>query len=253
MNDDTTTEVEGDEQKRLRRIKRAGQNGILAFVVLVIVLLAFGKSPVDKMDGPQGYRLNFNFISCLGILVGVFTTIDMLTHLRAMWQLSKVKKTLGLIGVAGLAAHTVIALCCPLSGGNRTGTLVGWEGFSPIMLSGEREWVIDDQPYHIQSTYFVHLPEGWPFTIECPVERVPTDAQDAYRIPFPLIKYAYINDLYSKLHKVGAGNLAVDRIGVVLFTKNKRTAKFYMTVDQVKKRVDESKPHVTTSGVGGAT
>ncbi len=56
------------EKKTALKAKRTGQTCITLFVVFVIVLLAFGKQPFVKVDGPKGFAINYDFISCLGNL-----------------------------------------------------------------------------------------------------------------------------------------------------------------------------------------
>ncbi|MDY7011058.1 MAG: hypothetical protein SVV80_09955 [Planctomycetota bacterium] len=107
--------VENKEQ--IRAIKRAGENCIVLFVIFVIAMFAFGKSPVNRITSDGGSRVSYNIISCIGIVGALYALFFIPLRLRTILKLTTAKKVLGLIGGIGLILHSVIAIAMPLSYG----------------------------------------------------------------------------------------------------------------------------------------
>ncbi len=227
-------------------LKRAGQSSITLFVVFIIVLMSFGQAPVARVSSNGGFRLNFNIISCLGIAVGIYAFFFLLSRLRTILQLTNVKKTLGLIGGFGLILHLLLAFLMPLPwGAEQAAVTTG--GYSPMARSGPEQWRINDKTYNIEATYYLALPEGLQYTIEYPwtfaSEKNRMNDKRALEISFPLMKYAYEQELYKRtsIGKLGQHTTAPSRIGVTLFEKiGNNKVKGYrvaLTVDEIEKRV----------------
>ncbi len=232
QDDQTETNV-----KETLKIKRTGQTCITFFVVFVICLISFGKTPLVKIVGKDGYSVNFDFPSCLGIAMGVFALIFLLLNFRKVMELSKARKILGLIGCTGLILHAALAIFMPLSygaGENQTPN-------NPLAINGAEQWVIDGKTYNIELTCYLRLGEGLQYTIEYPYQFTQADAnmdnQRALDIAFPLMKHAYTNDLHSRITitKIGDGKLTPSRIGVVLYETGAGKAQGYrvaLSLDQ---------------------
>jgi hypothetical protein len=259
MNEPTSNAQATVECREASNMKRIGQTAIALFVLFVISLLSFGKAPFDKVTDVEGYRVNFNLISGLGVLWGVVAFVFLLVRFKRVLRLPTPKKALGLIGGFGLIAHTIFALFLPLSysfgpaQGIRTG------GRQPLAQSGSEEWVIDGRTYNIASTYYLRLPEGFQFTIEYShrfsqaVEHM--NDERALKIVLPLMKHAYRNNLYKRasVTKLGQGVLTPSRIGVVLFEKRGPKVGGYrvaLSLDEIRKRIErdgEAKAYIQQS------
>ena len=229
------------------KTKWMGRISIALFVVFVISLLSFGRTPFVKVTYTGGSRINFNLISSLGVAIGVFAFIFVLINFKKALRLTTTKKVLGLIGCVGLTLHTLLAIFLPLSCGTLSSQAVGTAGYRPMAQSGAAQWVIDAKTYNIASTYYLRLPKGFQYTIEYPYRFSQPlknmDNECTIKIVFPLMKYAYTSGLYkcASVIKVGHGRLVPSRIGVVLFEKQgaithgRRVA---LSVDQIKKRIE---------------
>jgi hypothetical protein len=258
MTAETSVEQTTAQAKEARKSKRAGQSCITLFVVAVIVvaMMSFGKVPFVMSGGSDGSRLDFDLASCLGILMGFYAMLFMLTNIRRILSLPTARKVLGLIGGLGLIAHTVIALAAPLSYGVGTAGPVGSGGYMSIGRSGAEQWVVDGNTYAIASTYYLHLPQGLQYTIEYPVKLGASlesmNDKRALGIAFPLIKHAYVNGLYERLKvtKAGQGAVVPSRIGVTLVEWQEGNARGYrvaMSLNQIKKRIEQEAAANSTS------
>ena len=233
------------DDKETRKVKRAGQTCVTIFVVFLISLLSFGKRPMETVSGTGGSSGNLNLISTLGIVMGVFALVFLLTSFRRVLRTTTMKKALGLVGCFGLIVHALLALAWPLSPGGVFPAGTG--GFHPLAQSGPEEWVVDGKTCKIASTYFLQLPEGFQFTINYPypISQANANIDDtrALAIAFPLIKHAYTNGLYRRttVAKIGEGAIVPSRIGVVLYEQvgeNTHGRRVGLTLDQIKKRID---------------
>ena len=110
----------------------------------------------------------------------------------------------------------LFSLGCNVNVGSNT------SGHSPMAKQGPETWEINCKKMNITSTYYLALPEGLQYTIECPWKfGDPNQAisqEEAMIDAFPLIRYAYEKALYkrSSITKVGSGLMEATRIGVVL-------------------------------------
>jgi hypothetical protein len=122
----------------------------------------------------------------------------------------------------------------------------GGSSVAPMAVLGPQAWTIDGKQWQIESTYYLALAEGLQFTIETPVETVPGLEVVALDQAWPLIRHAYVQQLYlrSKIHKVGAGDLSATRIGVSLFHRDgvtTRGMRVAMSSDQIHERIESEK------------
>lgn len=229
-----------------RAVRRAGIDSIALFVILLITLLSFGASPMVWAGDDTGGRASLNVLSCLGVVGGVYAIFFLLLRFRGILKLSAAKKTLGLIGAIGLILHAVIALAFPIQSGGGGAPPIGAAGLSGMGRTGSYEWQIDGRTYHVNSTYYLLLPEGVQYTIEYPysfdyANRQMTDEQ-ALVIAFPLMKYAHQSRVYEDINvtKVGQGRLSPTRVGVTLFeTRNSQTRgyKIALSFDEIEQRL----------------
>ena len=235
----------GQDKKQAAKIKRAGYSCITLFVVFVIVLLSFGKTPLTRTTSEEATRVDFDLISCLGIGVGIYAVFFLLLSCRTVLRLPGAKKVLGLIGGFGLIAHSLVAVLTPLLYG-AGGAAVGTAGNTPFAREGPEQWRIDGQVYRVESTYYLRLPDGLQYTIEYPWRFRPSEEamndDRALETAFPLMKHAYENGLYKRVStiKIGQGELKPSRIGVTLFQRRGKKVRGYrvaLTLAQIKKRI----------------
>jgi hypothetical protein len=119
----------------------------------------------------------------------------------------------------------------------------GAAGFNPIAPLGSETWDIDGTPHQVAATYYLHLPEGFQFTIEVPVSGTPpTDEAAALVQAWPYMRYAYETKrhLRTTVSKVGDGQLSTDRIGVALFQRDGVATRAYrvsLPVQEIEDRV----------------
>ena len=234
--------------------RRAGQNCIALFVLFVITLLAFGKAPLTRTAIDGGSGADFNLISCLGLIGGVYALVFLILRFRMVLSLAATKKVLGLVGGFGLIVHSLLALVVLLSWG--AGASVGTGGFSPMAQSGAEQWRIDGKTYPIRSTYYLRLREGLQYTIEYPC-RLPVpleqmNNQRALKIALPLMKHAYQQGLYKRatIGKLGRGRVAPSRIGVVLLESPGGRAGGYriaLPVGEIRRRITSASAPTTRS------
>ncbi len=239
-------EQAGLSKRDALKVKRTGQSSITMFVVFVISLLSFGQAPISRIAGTDGYRMNFNLFSCLGVAMGIFALIFLLTSYKRIMRLTKARKVLGLVGSIGLIVHTILALFLPLSYGASAVRPAGTAGYRPMTVSGAEQWIIDGKTYSISSTHGLLLPDGLQFTIEYPyrfsdADRNMDDAR-ALEIVFPLMEHAYRHNLYNRatVTKLGQGKVVPSRIGVVLLDRqgeNTRGYRVALSLDRVRERM----------------
>ena len=247
MNEQTSNGQDAMDRRDAIRLKRTGQTCLTIFVVFLLSLLSFGKAPLGKTTDGAGFRINFNFISSLGVVMGIVAVLFLLVRFKRILRLPATRKVLGLTGCLGLAAHTLLALFLPLSYGGGSSEPVGTAGNPPLARSGAEEWVVDGKTYKIASTYYLHLPEGFQFTIEYPHSFSQSHGEmndaRALDIVFPLMKHAYGNGLYKRASTIPIGQgKEVTRIGVVLFEKqggNVRGYRVALSLDQIRKRIEQ--------------
>ncbi len=106
-------------------------------------------------------------------------------------------------------------------------------GHSPMARQGPETWEINGKKMDITSSYYLALPEGLQYTIECPWKfgdpNRAISKEEAMNAAFPLIRYAYEKELYkrSSITKVGSGPMEATRIGVVLSETNGQGTRGY--------------------------
>lgn len=236
---------------------KVGQACIALFVVFVVALFAFGKAPLGVVAGKGGSSVNFDMLSSVGVLGGVFAVFFLPFRLPAILRLAPVKKVLGLIGGSGLIVHSVIAILMPLSYGSLHAP-AGTGGIPPMARSGAEQWVIDGQVYRIESTYCLRLPKGLQYTIDYPWKFDPSEGPmndaRALEIAFPLMKHAYQKGLYkrTRITKLGHGKVLPTRIGVSLFERRGDKVSGYrvaLSINDIIWRIQHEQ--VTTRIAGG--
>ena len=143
-----------------------------------------------------------------------------------------------------IAILTALALGgCNVQCGARGG---GGSSVAPMAALGPETWTIEGKQWQIESTYYLALAEGLQFTIESPVEKVPGLEAVALDEAWPLIRHAYVQQLFlrSKIHKVGADDLSATRIGVSLFHREgvaTRGIRVAMSLSQIQERIESEK------------
>lgn len=192
--------------------------------------------------------ISVNFLSCLGVAMGVYALLFVLLRIRTILRLSPALRVLALVGALGLIAHTALALACPLGAGGHGSAPIGTVSGNWVMArSGPEDWVIDGKTVHINGAYLMKLPEGVQYTIEYPCQfdasGPPKDAASALRLAFPLMKHAFQQGLYTRLHvtKVGAGEMVPTRIGVVVYQQSGNTTagnKVALSLDEIKAQIE---------------
>ena len=213
------------DAKEAVRAKRAGGSCITLFVVFLISLLSFGHAPWNTVAEGQGGRLNFNLISCLGVVIAIYGVIFLATGLKRVLRLTTAKKVMGLVGGAGLAVHLVLALFLPLNSAP-TGP-AGTGGNTVLGQSGPEQWTVDGKTYEIASTYYLALPDGLQYTIEFPYQFTQADGQmndqQAIGIVYPLMKHAVQSGAFQRMQirKLGEGSADPTRIGVAPWSGRK--------------------------------
>ena len=111
--------------------------------------------------------------------------------------------------------------------------------FPQIAQTGRETWNIAGKEYQIESTYIIIFKNGVQYTINyvCD-ENIDIDSLNkdkALEIAFPIIRYAYDNDLYKKKHvKQNGKDIKVDAIGVAIM-KQKSEAKGLVTKSHMYK------------------
>lgn len=116
-------------------------------------------------------------------------------------------------------------------------------GFNPIAALGAETWKIDATPREVAATYYLHLPEGFQFTIEAPVvASPPSDPEAALEQAWPYMRYAYTDrrHLRTVVSKAGEGDLPVNRIGVALVLRNGAQTSFHrvsLTLEEIESRI----------------
>ncbi len=102
---------DGQENKSEdKQAKRAGQTCITLFVVFVVSLLAFTRPPAESVTGDNGYMLQFDLLSSLGVAGGIGAAFFLLFQFRAIMRTQPTRKVLGLVGAVGLLVHTAVAI-----------------------------------------------------------------------------------------------------------------------------------------------
>ena len=87
MDEQISDEQGAVDPREASKMKRAGQACVTFFVVFLISLLAFGKAPSVWTEGSDGGRLDFNLISSLGVVVGIFAFMFLLVSLKRLLRL----------------------------------------------------------------------------------------------------------------------------------------------------------------------
>ncbi|MFA6134112.1 MAG: Yip1 family protein [Phycisphaerae bacterium] len=245
MESETTETLPTVDAKEAMKARRAGGSCITLFVVFLVTLLSFGKAPWGITAGEHGRRLDFNLISCLGVVVGIYGIIFLATGLKRVLRLSSAKKVLGLVGGIGLAVHLVLALFSPLNYGLAKPAGTGGNGV--LGQTGPEQWTIDGKTYHVSSTYYLTLQDGLQYTIEYPYQFTAADGQmddkHAIDIAFPLMKYAVQSGTYRHMHKVDEGPVDPPQIGVALVEQAQGGARGYrvsLSVAEIKRRIEQS-------------
>ena len=244
MEDQTPQPPSAEDRRDALKTRRAGQTSITLFAVFIITLLSFGRAPVAMQPG--GGRMNLDLVSCLGVAMGMFAFLFVLTSHRRILRLTTARKVLGLVGSVGLILHTILALASPISCGAAPGQPAGLGGRQPLAVGGPEQWQIDGRTYDVSSTYYLPLPEGLQYTIEYPRDFTSADAdmndERALQIVFPLMRHAYASGLYKRAAITGLGPGAAEpmRIGVVLVQRNDGVARGYrvaLSLDRIKERM----------------
>lgn len=130
---------------------------------------------------------------------------------------------------------------------NRGTSTRGSPGFSPMAQTGPLDWTIDGKKIKIENTYYLALPKGVQYTIEYAVppeiKLEGISDEEAFEIAFPLMAYAYKNNLHkkSKITKFGTGKVEPTLIGVALMKKEGiRTSGYRVSrpLQEVAKKLD---------------
>jgi len=122
-----------------RKLRRTGQTCVTLAVVFAVSLFSFGKPPLVRTGGAGASRVDFNLISCLGVVMAVFAILFVLTRFRAILRLTTANKVLCLVGCLGLIVHAVFALFMPLTYGADAASPVGTAGNHPFARSGPEQ------------------------------------------------------------------------------------------------------------------
>ena len=261
MTQTTGCDQTGVTDKEGRKIRLAGRSCITLFVVFLICLFSFGKSPTSKVSGMGGSRFNLDPISCLGICVGVYAFFFMIVNLRRVLRLPMVRKVLGLIGGIGLIAHVVLAFFAPLEYGSGSVAQVAAIGSPPLAMMGAEQWVVDGKTYSIACSYCHLVPEGLQYTIEYPYQfNEPLEQmnkQKALAAVFPLMKYAYLNRMFKRttVTKVGKGKQTPSRIGVALFRRQDKGTQGYrvaLSLDEIEQMIKRQSSPASTPATSAA-
>ena len=257
--DDTEGAVAAQDAGETRAAKPLRRQSITLLVALGLTALAFGKAPLAYISAPEGSRLNFDFLSCLGILGGAYAVLVFAFHFRAILRPPGALKVLGLIGGIGLIVHTWLALFFPLSYG--AARPVGAGAYSIMGQYGAEQWQIDGRTCRVTGSYYLMLPQGIQYTIEYPWLFRPGDPpmidEQALQIAFPLMKHAYQQGLHNRgtVTKVGHGRVAPSRIGVVLYAKQGGRTRGYrvaLTLKEIKRRIDQAAATTQSVSLSGA-
>jgi len=157
--------AEKQQRTEPRGARVAGYSATAIFVVFLITLLGFGRRPVTRTPGDGAGSVQIDLISCLGVAVGAYAVIFLALNLRKIFGLPLWKKAIGLIGVAGLTVHVVLALLVPslLSG---EPLLVQAHRGRAMWRQGTQVWKTSVWSYKIRSTYHLIGDEGLRYAIE---------------------------------------------------------------------------------------
>jgi len=117
---------------------------------------------------------------------------------------------------------------------------------TPMAATGSEVWTIEGKAWRIEATYYLARPEGLQFTVETPVEKVPAVEVLALDEAWPLIRHAYLQQLYlrTKLRAFGADGVSATRIGVSLFHRegaSTRGMRVAMSLGQIRDRLESEK------------
>jgi len=150
-----------------------------------------------------------------------------------------------------LAALVLMAIGgCQVRCSTGTGQSASGELYPPMGIQWPETWTMDGKDYDVERSYFLPLPVGMQYTLEYahgfdkPVEAV--TEEEALEIAFPLMRYAYENDVYlrQQTRRAGSGNVTVERIGVVLIKRQGRKVQGYrvgLELDQIAARIRNEK------------
>lgn len=124
---------------------------------------------------------------------------------------------------------------------------VGASPYLPMATKGPEVWQIGDRTYQISYTYYIGMPDGLQYTIECPW---PTDIkpdkrtqENARDLAFPLMQYACEEELYKRatIRQHGKGKITATLIGVVFFEKKGIVfsgSRVNLTIDEIMKKIE---------------
>ena len=90
----------------------------------------------------------------------------------------------------------------------------------PIAARGPETWVIDEAPHQVSATYYLAFETtDLQYTIEVPVEDVPSTEQAALVLALPLMKHAVEKKFHerSSPEQLGQGRRSITRIGTAFF------------------------------------
>ena len=236
------------------------------FVVFLMTLFAFGQAAAVRVHTDKGYALNFNALSCLGVVSGVLALLLLPWRLRTILRGPKVKAVLGLIGGVGLITHLVLAVMAGvpwvpgwappaayrlLPPTSQPGAVkprpAGVEGNKFMAWSGQETWDINGRAYEIRATYYLGLPAGLQYTIEYPyagADAIFNDAE-ALKVAWPVIRHAYEAGLYKRAKIIDKGGRSVPRtrIGVTLLKEGGGMTKGYrvgLSLEEIRRRSEAS-------------
>ncbi len=124
----------------------------------------------------------------------------------------------------------------------------------PFSHTGWQQWEIDGQVYEIESTYFLMMPKGLHYCIQHPYDFGDSSSEQmtreqALRIAFPLMRYAYKNGLHEK--GVVIGGRPRLHMAVALFEGEGPNAKGYnvvLSIDELRDLIEQGEHGGTIPG-----
>lgn len=141
--------------------------------------------------------------------------------------------------IIALAFVAIALSSCKVNFSNNTA------GHAPMAASGPETWTVEGKTIDVQKTYLLALPEGLQYTIETTYDfgssaQLTITQPQAVDIAFPIMKYAYENNLYSRTSISRNGTpLTPTRIGVVLIQNINGRSRGYrvgLSLDEIRAR-----------------
>jgi hypothetical protein len=124
---------------------------------------------------------------------------------------------------------------------------VGASPYLPMATKGPEIWKIGNKTYQISYTYYIKMPKGLQYTIECPwpagIKPDEQTQENASDLAFPLMQYACEEELYKRatIRQHGKGKITATLVGVVFFEKKGIVfsgIRANLTIDEIKKKIE---------------